>query len=638
MTYRLAEGIESPARRGLPRVKRWFLGCFAALVLSQTFLAFMGSGDRFCVGHNGYNSSAYLQAARNTLRWGALFPVQYYTGQTPPTPADGYTHHPLAMHLHNVVSLELFGDHEASVRVVPAFFGVLALIALVLVVRRLYGDATALVAGAIYVVSPINAIFTNMSNHENGFIFWTLLFGLAYLRFIEARAPSAPPAPSDAAPPTLVNAAPPYAPAPRPRWGRWYAFLLVAFFWSAMWDWPSYYCALIVACHWFAVVLAKYRQTRADGDATTRRRLRRIAPDLGLLAGFSVLVLGLFVGHFLLVGAVVGTTDELQGVFRARQGVSTAALSHHLEVVPVLMFTVPILVVAGGWLLHRAWLAVRGRFARRDILALTFAIAGLLHYYIFRGTAVVHEYWGWTLVPFVSIVCAHVLVQSVKCVHTWLGARLATRPRAWRRTAIIVASAAVVAVVALPLGERFLDLVPRGRAVGGSLWFGVEPTRPRMAPYVSGRDMARFMAEVNAATTRNVGVIMDPAFRGTFPYEPRVEITLDREIVVQTWSGVLPTRLGITEGWVYIAPRRRLSERRLAQLANEHPVYLYDGFVMVDLRRAGIAVRVFESEPAERSLWTWYWEGPWADAVTPVAQPAEEARLEAKARSYRAGP
>lgn len=617
----------------VPRVKRWFLGCFAALILGQAFVAFMGSGDRFCVGHNGYNSSAYLQAARNTARWGALFPVQYYTGQTPPTPADGYTHHPLAMHLHNVLSLELFGDDESSVRVVPAFFGVLALIALVLVVRRLYGEATALVAGAIYIVSPINAIFTNMSNHENGFIFWTLLFGLAYLRFIEARAPSA------TAPPTVATASDAATSSPAPRWGRWYAFALIAFFWSAMWDWPAYYCALIVACHWFAVIIAKYRRTRAtDGTNTTLRRLRQIAPDLGLLAGFSVLVLGLFVGHFLLVRAVVGTTDELQGVFQARQGVSPAAISHHLEVVPALMFTIPVLVVAGGWFLHRMWLAVRGRFARRDLIAFTFAIAGLLHYYIFRGTAVVHEYWGWTLVPFVSIACAHVLVQSVKRVHTWLTARLATRPLALRRTAVIAASAAVVALIVAPLGERFLDLVPRGRAVGGSLWFGVAPTRMGTALYVSGREQSRFVAEVNAATTRNVGVIMDPTFRGTFPYEPRVEITLDREIVVQAWNGVLPTRFGITEGWVYITSRKRLSERRLAQLASEHPIYVYDSFVMVDLRRAGIAVRVFQSEPTERSFWRWYWEGPWADAVEPIAQPAEEARIEARARTFHAAP
>src|SRR5262245_20847048 len=104
--------------------RRWFLGCFTALLLGQAFLGFMGAGDQFALGHNGWNSSAYVQSARNTLRWGTLFPVEYYTGRTPPTMEDCYTHHPLAMHLHNVLALLLFGDHEGTIRAVPAFFGV----------------------------------------------------------------------------------------------------------------------------------------------------------------------------------------------------------------------------------------------------------------------------------------------------------------------------------------------------------------------------------------------------------------------------------------------------------------------------------------------------------------------------------
>ena len=49
-----------------------FRAWFAALVLSQAFLGFMGAGDQFALGHNGWNSSAYLQSARNTLLRGPL--------------------------------------------------------------------------------------------------------------------------------------------------------------------------------------------------------------------------------------------------------------------------------------------------------------------------------------------------------------------------------------------------------------------------------------------------------------------------------------------------------------------------------------------------------------------------------------
>ena len=83
----------------------------------------------------------------------------------------------------------------------------------------------------------------------------------------------------------------------------------------------------------------------------------------------------------------------------------------------------------------------------------------------------------------------------------------------------------------------------------------------------------------------------------------------------------------MTEGWVYIAPRHVLSERRLVELAALHPVFIYDAHVMVDLRRFATDIEVWKSEPTERSAWDWYWKGPWVEAVEPVRVPAEEARL-----------
>jgi len=586
----------------LPR--RLFIGSVVLLLMCQTFVGFMGAGDRFVLGHNGWNSSAYLQAARNSLRWGALFPVQYYTGRTPPKVRDGYTHHPLGMHLHNVLSVALFGDHEGSIRAVPAFFGVLALLALLLVVRLLYDDRIALIAGAIFVLNPTNAIYTNMSNHENGFIFWTLLWGYAYLRFLRARLPEEGAAPTG-------------------RWLPFYGLMLFAFFWAAMWDWPAYYAALVVALHWLSLIVSRF--LRAG------KKVAAIAKDLGLLAAFAGLVLALFVGHFLLVTAVVGSLSELGGVFEARQLVSRTMLLNHLKVVPILMFTLPILLIAGGWFCYRGWQALRGRLARRDLLALTFAIAGFLHYYIFRGTAVIHEFWGWTLVPFVSIACAFTLVTACDRARAFVQSH-------WPRHQRLL-GASVIAVLALSgmgdLAYRYIDLVPRGRAVGGSLWF-VEHTRPVLERYRSTREMIRFAAQVKDKTTRRVGVLVDPAFQNLWGYEPRFPITLDREVVFQSVRSPPPDQLGVSEGWVYLAPPQVLSEHRLVELLATHPVLLYDDFVMVDLRRHETELRVIKNEPCERTFLTWYWNGPWADAVAPVRQPDEEARLLAAVRDLRA--
>lgn len=599
-----------PARPSLPR--RWFVGLFAALVMSQAFLAFMGAGDDFVLGHNGWNSSAYLQSARNTLRWGTLFPVQYYTGRTPPTVRDGYTHHPLGMHLHNTAAVALFGDHPGTIRGVPALFAVLALIALILVVRLLYDERIALVAGAVYVLLPTNAIYLNMSNHESGFIFWTCLWALFYLRFIARRLPL----------PSAAPAAAPSSPARR-AWLVPYALMLFCFFWAAMWDWPAYYCALVLAMHWFFVILRHHRGAP--------NRLRAMLPDLALLGGYCFFVLALFVGHFLLVAAVVGSISELHGVFEARQVAGRAMMLNHIKVVPILMFTLPVLLVAFGWFFHRLWQSVRGRLVRRDLLALTFGVAGLLHYYIFRGTAVIHEYWGWTLVPFCAIAVAHVLVTLIDRARPWLAERW---PR-HRRLALGLAVVVPTLLITGNLAWRFVDLVPRGRAVGGSLWF-VEHTRPVLESYISSREMIRFAKEVKALTTRRTGVMIDPALPRMRGYEPRFPITLDREVLVQSLKTPPPERLGVSDGWVYVAPRSTLYQRRLVQLALSHPVLVYDDFVMVDLRRHETEVRVFASQPVDRSLWHWYWRGPWAEAVEPVRQPDEETRLLEAIAEFRA--
>lgn len=590
--------------------RRWFIGCFVALVMSQAVVGFMGAGDQFALGHNGWNSSAYLQSARNTLRWGVLFPVQYYTGRTPPTVQDGYTHHPLAMHLHNTLSVWLFGDHEGSIRAVPAFFGVLALIALILVVRLLYDDRTGLLAGAIYVLLPTNAIYINMSNHENGFIFWTLLWGYSYLKFLAARLPEGGAAPEPGA--------------PRKRWLLPYLLMLLSFFWAAMWDWPAYYCALVFAVHWLFVIRRRW--------VLSGRALRPVLPDLALLAGYSAFVLALFIGHFVLVSLVVGSLSELHGVFQARQAVSRGMILHHLKVVPILMFTLPVLLIALGWFFRRLWQGARGRLARRDLIALTFGIAGLLHYYIFRGTAVIHEYWGWTIVPFAAIACAWFFFFAFDRLRD----RIAVRSPARRRLLTALAGAALTLAVLGNLAWRFVDFVPEGRAVGGSLWF-VTNSRPVQERYISSREMIRFAAEVKTRTTRKVGVIVDPAFDNIPGYEPRFPITLDREVVVQPLRTPPPDQLGVTEGWVYLAPPKLLSERRLLELAAVHPVLVYDDFVMVDLRRHATEITVIRNLPVARDAWTWYWRGPWADAVEPVPQPEEEARLMKALEDHRTG-
>ncbi|HSN81445.1 MAG TPA: hypothetical protein VLS88_02610, partial [Polyangiales bacterium] len=80
---------------------------FALILALQVFLAVLGIADQWTRGHNGWNGAAYHNAARNTLRWDVLFPLQYETANVPPRKDQLYTHAPLGVHLHNVASLAL---------------------------------------------------------------------------------------------------------------------------------------------------------------------------------------------------------------------------------------------------------------------------------------------------------------------------------------------------------------------------------------------------------------------------------------------------------------------------------------------------------------------------------------------------
>ncbi len=303
---------------------------FAVVLAVQVFLAVWGMADAWTRGHNGWNGAAYHNAARNTLRWDVLFPLQYETANVPPKKEQLYTHAPLALHLHNVASIKLFGDREGSIRLVAGFWSVAALCMLFAVVRRLWDDAHALAACAIYVALPINAIYTNMANHSAGFIFWSLLTLYLYIEGVRA---------------------PPWRPKP-------FALFLVSFAIAASWDWPAYYIAAAITLHWIHTLLRK-------GESPLFRGVKISPNEKGSdpflwVAGFCGWVVLLFVGHFVLVDLMTGNLGELAGAFNTRRALSWARFRTHLLVVPELMFTAPVLALCAAWITAWAVRVLRG--------------------------------------------------------------------------------------------------------------------------------------------------------------------------------------------------------------------------------------------------------------------------------------
>ena len=511
---------------------------FAIVLALQVFLAVWGVADQWTRGHNGWNGSAYHNAARNTLRWDVLFPLQYETANVPPNKEQLYTHAPLALHLHNVASVALFGDREASIRAVAGFWSVAALCMLFAVVRRLWDDAHALAASAIYVALPINAIYTNMANHSAGFIFWSLLTLYLYIRAIRA---------------------PPWRP-------RDFALFLATFAIAASWDWPAYYIAACIALHWTHTLLKK-------GDSPLFERVSFNPSKKGTvpflwLGGFCLWVGVLFAGHFLLVEFVTGNLDELRGTFNARRALSWGRFRTHLLVVPELMFTAPVLGLCVAWVAAWGVRATRGTARARDLVPVAFLVAGLIHYWTFRWSAVVHSYWAWPMLPAVAIA----VPASLFAMARWIR----------ERSGMFVSLS--VLLLLIPLAIRVVQIVPEGRYVGGSMWF-FTPVRGAMDTYDSGRPELRFAERVKAWTDRSTGVQLHTSLKAR-RLEPRFDITLDR--VTHRWSQnpriEIPNDQGAT-GWVFVAALDAFPEEQRAAFASLHPYRQFGDFFMVDLRK-----------------------------------------------------
>lgn len=537
---------------------------FAFVLAFQVFLGLWGVADPWTRGHNGWNGAAYHNGARNTLRWGELFPLQYDTANVPPKKEQLYTHAPLALHLHNVASVRIFGDRESSVRLVAAFWSVAALCMLFAVVRRLWSDGHGLLTAAIYVALPINAIYTNMANHSAGFIFWALLTLYLYVRASDAQ-----------------------------RW-RWRDFVLflAAFTMAAAWDWPAYYIALAIAVHWLATLL---------------RRAPRIVSYPFFV--FCVWVLVLFVGHFALVEWLTGNLDELTGTFNARRALSWERFRLHLVVVPEVMFTVPILALGGGWLVAWAARLAHSKAAARDLIPIAFLVAGLIHYLTFRWSAMVHSYWAWPMLPFVAMAVATSLFAIGRQIENRVDSALDARVPTPARVRIARAAALSVAIFLVPLAIRDIQVVPQGRYVGGSMWF-FTPVRGAIDTYDSGRPELRFAKRVKAWTDRNTGVQLHPSLQSR-RLEPRFDITLDR--ATYRWTPrprpQIKNDQGV-DGWVFIAPVEELSESDRIDLAARYPYRQFDEYVMIDLRGEGPNIEVWESKPQPVTPRWWLLHSP----------------------------
>ena len=376
-----------------------------ALVFLAFFLGCLhGVANYWQWGHDGFNGGAFSMGARNSIRFGIVTQAPFYTGVAPPGPGDLYTDHPMGLHLHLVAFRWLFGDAEWAGRLVPALYSFLALLVLFVLVRRLSGPGTALAAACIYTLTPLNLIFANMTNHEQGSIFWCLVLLYFYFRWLD----------------TLRR--------------RHLLLCLFAATMAVQFDWPGYYLSAMLASHALATGLRRH-----PGWISWRR-------EYTWLTVFSVVVLANFFGFFFWISIVRGNLDGMWNSFHWRStsqsGYLDLLLSRALD-----LRGIALLALGGTWLLLAAYKAVRRKLELIHLVPALFLAVQLIHSGVFQQAGKLHCYWTYHLGPTFAVGGALVVMHAWRFLTETLGCRPLQRPfriRSSIGTLALVAGAALL--------------------------------------------------------------------------------------------------------------------------------------------------------------------------------------------------
>ncbi len=573
---------------------------FTSIILLQAAFAIHGIDNFWQTGHNGYNGAAYHQAARNSLRFGYIFPDQYSRDYKKRVPNKTlYTHAPLGLHAHITASVWLFGDSHRSVRLVPAVNGLLATIALLVVVWRLWSRLHAAVAGAIFVLLPINHSFANMVNHSTGFIFWSLVTLACYLRWAKSAG--------------RENGS---SESKRTGFFRSDYWSLAAVFGASLmamfWDWPAYYVMFAIAVHWLYLSYDNAHRRLGHIFGLNREHVA--------LALFSLFVLANFIAFFICVRSVVGNFNEVFASINMRTypmaGDTKKLWTNTLK--PV--FSTPLIALGLSWIFGFVVRHARKKSRYRDLVPIAFFFAGCLHILLFKRTAVIHMYWPWPLNPFIAIASASVLIWCCRTIASLVQRAVDSVlvvTKAEPVSKIVLTASALL--VFLPFSNVYLShtlpLIERGRMYAGVFHF------PK---YTSDYERVYFVNRVRELTTENTGVLIHKSF----PITVQLSASLDR-FAINTPQLRAPRRARnqMGDGWVHIGAFAHTSYKELIEVAAQYPYRQYGLYYMVDYRREGPDVQVHDLVTVRPSL---RWKTLTNALIAPyraVRNPKKEKRL-----------
>ncbi|MBN1947548.1 MAG: glycosyltransferase family 39 protein [Bradymonadales bacterium] len=544
-----------------------------ALIALLYFAAcFQGVANIWQWGHNGYNGAAFSQAARNSLRFGMLGQAQYYVGLDPPPPELFYTHHPMMLHLHLIALFKLFGVSELVGRLVPATYSCASLVVLFLIVRRYFGKAMALASIIAYALIPLNLIFANMINHEQGSIFWCLFFLYMYLRWLETKS-----------------------------WVR-FVLVMLGVSMAIQFDWPGYYLALFVVIH---AVFTGFRHHRG---------VLHWRPEYTFVLVFSVVVLGNFYLFYSFIIDLRGGFHEMKAAFDLRSsapgGYFDLLWERTLDLQGILFVGVLAL-----WIISFFIRLARSTLHLGDLVPLFLLLAQAVHSLVFKQAGHIHAYWTYHLNPGLAIMAAYVVLGLSRLVPAVLrellgllfrlfGRRLRSLLLAGMRPILMAFSALIVLI---PLGYQTAFAYQQFQ------WGFRTGTASYAEPYDDQYYQIRWVQEVRRQFDRTDTLfILHPSLQF------RIEwlFYLDAPNQISARARVTPRDNRGDRRTVFLFDLDRAQNpRQLARLVQDYRTAVYDRrFVVVDGSSpdGSFAAFVHEDQPAS---WLWRW------LVNPVRPP-----------------
>ena len=491
----------------------------------------------------------------------------HYSGQSPPPRSTYYLHHPILMHQYLVPGFALFGEKDWVVRMVPAMFTFLALLALFWAAGKLFNPWAALLACSAFVFLPQNLIFSHLIDHETPGLLYSLLACTAFILWMDPAARAKKGFPIEKRDGT---------PSVRPRlWGskRFYGAMAITFLILAgLTDWPPYIIAFFFGLYGWsratasiriapkldeflprgavgtaavffmtaAVFYALHRWTEfpmfyklfltmgaalamsastsgssalsASPKPADRKRIFRLVfnPETMKLLAWSSAAIAVFAFHFYYTYRV-GAWPDLKNAFNVRTGggLCETFFSNYRKYILELMFTKPMLLVGVVWTLILPIRAIAGKLPSAAVLPLAFLCGQLFHNLKFPNEINMHNYRAYYYAVFFPLALADLADMCAAGI-----ARVREKTLQWKRfhaVSITTALTAVPIIVVLLLFNRQIrDAWPSyilSRERGGTL---------SVEPYRSQRHRIRFYREVNRLTTPDTFVLYEGALHPRF--------------------------------------------------------------------------------------------------------------------------